>query len=259
MEITFKDALDYAIKLQTAGSLNEAEKIYDELLTYAPKHIDLLHLKGVLFNQKKEFKKAIETINKAIELIPTDAALHPAFSTFYQNLGNAYQQNSQNDMAEASYKKALELDRMNINAKFNYSRLMSKMKKHSEALRLLDEIIEDDSNYANAITQKADVLLEIGRVDDAILLYSKRLEMEKFHLDSKIGLAKCYFQIGDTQNAYDNFLDATKLGTDLYEPYYWLGVLSESMGDKNKAREYYETAIYIKPNYDLAKMKLLNL
>ena len=122
-QVTLKQALDHAIAQHQCGNLDIAESIYDELLTHVPDHIDVLHLKGVVANQKQNYKLAIELISKAISLIPEDSKEHPAFSTLHQNLANAYSQDSNTELAEESYKRSLELNAENIDTKYNYSRL----------------------------------------------------------------------------------------------------------------------------------------
>jgi|GEM_PF-6441352 len=256
MEVTLKQAIDYGVKLHQIGELIQAEAVYDEILTYFPEHPDVFNLKGVIANQKGDFKKAIELISKAISNIPPESAEHPLFSSFYQNLANAYLQNSQISEAEENYKKAIELQPENLDAKFNYSRLLRKKTLHSESIKLLNEILEKNSTYINAVLEKADIYYEIGEYKKAKENYEIKLDVDSFDLEARIGLGKTNIALDDFDSALDNFEKASKLGTNLYEPYFWLGFTCDKMLNYEKAAEYYEVALYINPNFTSALINL---
>ena len=65
-EVTLDEAIKEAVLRQQGGDLVGAEMIYDELLTYFPDHIDILHLKGVVANQRRDYAASINLIKKAI-------------------------------------------------------------------------------------------------------------------------------------------------------------------------------------------------
>ena len=59
-----------------AGRLNEAERIYREVLAVDPNSVDALHLLGVVAIQMGQHDKAVSWICRAIELKGTESAFH---------------------------------------------------------------------------------------------------------------------------------------------------------------------------------------
>jgi len=68
-----------ALALHRADRLDEAERLYDQLLEADPEHPDALHLKGVARMQRGDLRDAVRLIGRAIVQRPDDAA-------FYSNL-----------------------------------------------------------------------------------------------------------------------------------------------------------------------------
>ena len=64
----------YALQYHQAGKLDEARKIYQNLLTAGRESADVLHLLGVLTHQQGEHERATEMIARVIALNP--AATH---------------------------------------------------------------------------------------------------------------------------------------------------------------------------------------
>jgi SAM-dependent methyltransferase/tetratricopeptide (TPR) repeat protein len=85
-----------------AGRLGKAEQIYHEILRSQPHHPDALHLLGVIAVQRAQPAHAVDLIEKAIRLNPTEAAYH-------SNLGEALRAQGQLDTAISAYRQALAI------------------------------------------------------------------------------------------------------------------------------------------------------
>ena len=68
--------LENAIRIHQAGRLDEAEKIYRQILEADPGHADALHYLGVLAHQKDRQEEAAELISKAIAANPGNGMFH---------------------------------------------------------------------------------------------------------------------------------------------------------------------------------------
>ncbi len=86
-----------------AGRLAQAERLYRRILAIDPKHIDSLHLLGLIAHQTGHSDKALELIGRAIGLNGADPELHNDIGGIYQSLGRF-------DMAVEHCRKALALD-----------------------------------------------------------------------------------------------------------------------------------------------------
>ena len=84
------------------GRLTEAERDYQAALAAEPRHVDALHLLGVLRHQQGQHAEAAELVRRAVDLRPTDAGLQ-------LNLGNALKALGRIDDAIERFRNALTL------------------------------------------------------------------------------------------------------------------------------------------------------
>ena len=59
-----------AVRHHQAGRLDEAARVYDEILKSSPRHPDTLHLLGLVAYQKGNHERAESLIGKALEINP---------------------------------------------------------------------------------------------------------------------------------------------------------------------------------------------
>ncbi len=79
-----------------AGRLNEAERLYLQILKIDPRHADALHFLGVLAHQIGRHDMAVDLIGRAI-------AQNGRVPAFHNNLGNALKAQGKLQEAAASY------------------------------------------------------------------------------------------------------------------------------------------------------------
>jgi len=96
-------SIDAAFRLHQAGSLNEAEAEYRNVLIGNKNDFDALHMLGVLRSQCGDLQEAAQLVKTALAV--NDSAPHAHY-----NLGNIYLAQGQSNEARACYSKALELD-----------------------------------------------------------------------------------------------------------------------------------------------------
>src|SRR5262245_49129812 len=76
-----------AVSLHQAGRLSEAEGIYRNILAIDPKHIDSLHLLGVIALQHGRSDIAVELIGQAISANKRNAEYHNNMGVALRELG----------------------------------------------------------------------------------------------------------------------------------------------------------------------------
>jgi len=257
--LSINEAVNYGIKFHQAGDIDMAEKIYNEILIHVPNHIDILHLKGVIANQRGNFKEAARLINQAIKLIPDASKDNPAFSSFYQNIANAYFQDDDIENAKGAYKQALSLQPNNVDARFNYSKLLKDTRQYQQAIDELDTILTLMPTYTNVFAEKAKIYFELKRFDDAKSFFEKKLAVDSFDYEANMGLAKCHLELKEYESAKDILEKCTKLGHSLYEPYFWLANLHSSTGMASEAIVSYQRCLEKKPDFVPALINLANI
>ena len=77
-----------AFELHKNGNLEEAKKMYEDILKETPNDFNCLHHLGLIAKNNKEYLSAIELISRAITINPNSASAH-------FNLGNILQKINQ--------------------------------------------------------------------------------------------------------------------------------------------------------------------
>lgn len=112
MENSANTKIQTALELHQKGNLDEAEKLYEEILSATPNDINALNLLGFLQIQTGKYKESVNYLKKAVEL-------HPSFFDAWFNLGLACKNNNQLDDSIAAYKNAIAIQTNNPAAYYN--------------------------------------------------------------------------------------------------------------------------------------------
>lgn len=151
-----------ALQQHQAGRLADAEGMYRHILSGNPRHIDALHLLGVLALQSGRPQKAVEWIEKAI-------AINDRVSGFHNNIAEAYRALGQIDKAEAHVERALALEPQFVEAHVNRGNLLRQRGRIDEAAGAYRRAIELRPGYGDAHGNLGAVLTEQGKLDEALL------------------------------------------------------------------------------------------
>src|SRR5436305_421894 len=90
--------------------------------------------------------------------------------------GNQYYQQSQFDLAEAQYRKALDYEPDNEKAKYNLANALQKQNKLDEATKLLDDLAgstKDNSLKASSYYNQGVAYSKLKKLDESIEAYKK--------------------------------------------------------------------------------------
>ncbi|MDA0746604.1 MAG: tetratricopeptide repeat protein [bacterium] len=98
------------------GQLDQAQKIYNEVLEIAPNMEAVWLNLGILYYNEKRFHEALQSFQRATELAPEDWQAHLGLAHSYRMLGHQ-------EKAIATYKRVLKLNPDNPNARTSLSEL----------------------------------------------------------------------------------------------------------------------------------------
>lgn len=130
------------VTLHKNGQLDEAAKVYLEVLSATPDDFDATHLLGVIALQQGRFDTAQHLINAAVVINPQDAAA-------VGNLGTSYMRDGKLDAAYQWFETALELQPDSPTALSNAGTILHNMGRYDEALPVLRKAYATDpSAYA---------------------------------------------------------------------------------------------------------------
>src|ERR1700733_8163670 len=106
------DSFNEAVRHHRAGRLNEAFRLYGEVLVANPRHADSFHLLGVAASQMGRHDLAIDLISQAI-------AINGTVASYRASLGNALAARGSLDEAAACYRSVIEIEPDNLEAQNN--------------------------------------------------------------------------------------------------------------------------------------------
>lgn len=148
MEDPFKEAT----KLHEEGKLDEAEKLYDMVLTQNWDNPGLLATMGTMYLQKKRYGLAITLLRRAAEKVPQSDVL--------SNLALAYKNTGQTDIALEIIEKACKGPDASANALANYSGFFTNTGTPEKAIEICERAIKKDPKTVVAHWNLALALLE---------------------------------------------------------------------------------------------------
>lgn len=172
-----QDRLIEAVKFHSAGSLIQAQKIYQEILQSQPNNLDALHLMGVAALQSGKYSLALEYLNQAIQL-------NPKFVEAIFNRGVLYKNLQQFDQALSEYANVIELNSAHKNAHFDTGYLLERLGDHDRAIKSYTNAIKVDPEFYEARIYRACLNRKLKKFDDAV-----RELGEVIKADSANGLA----------------------------------------------------------------------
>ena len=167
-----------------AGRLDEAERVYRQVLLVDARHADSLHLLGLVAYQRGRRDLAIEMFNKAI-------AIKPNFPEALSNLGLIYRTQDKLADAVASYQRAIALKPDYAEAHNNLGNALKDQGKLADAVARYQHAIALKPNYAEAHNNLASALKEQGKLAEAVASYQRAIALKPDYAEACSDLAFC--------------------------------------------------------------------
>jgi predicted O-linked N-acetylglucosamine transferase (SPINDLY family) len=203
-DLTLQQARDLGIRLFSAGQLDRAQSVFDQILARVPDDAESIHLLGLVAGRRGDGGRAIELITRAIALSQdspiyhynladayrslgriADAeaslrhaiALKPDFSEAHENLGAMLlMQGRPADAAEA-FRTVLRIDPNNPTAHANLAHALRSRGLLEEATRHCRESVALAPNIPELHNQLGSLLRERGQVAEAVASFRRAVEL----------------------------------------------------------------------------------
>jgi len=195
-----------------------------------------------------KYQDALDAFNKAIEIDPTDANAWRGKGLALVDLGRCQE-------ALDALDKAVELNLDDIDTLAHRGDALDCVGRHQEAVAIAEEVIDmcDELIALNpndfiAWHVKGWKLYSLEKYDEAIIAYSKALELDNTNPHSWCGKGDAFFVLGRYQEAVDAYENATKLNPNL--AHFWLnkGKALDALGKYEEANEAYNKALELSAN-----------
>ena len=160
----------YAVILFELNKYDEAIKYWKKTTELNPQYHFGYNNLGNVFLKKKNFKEALDCYDKAIKVKPDYYEAH-------YNKGHVFTEIKDFKNAVKSFDKVIEIKDDYIPALKARNKFHIKENKLSKALNLLEKLIIYEPDNDNLYVQKAEVLLEMKKYEEAIEYYEMAYKM----------------------------------------------------------------------------------
>jgi predicted TPR repeat methyltransferase len=164
-------SLATAISLHRSGQFVKARRIYQDILTTNPDHVDALHFLGVLYHQTGQSDRAVASIERALTLAP-------GYADAWNNLGNVLRESNQLDAALRAYHRVVELVPGHADALNNLGVVLRGRGLYEEAESAYARALESNPAHIAAWQNRGIVLARMNRPDDAVAAFKRVLELK---------------------------------------------------------------------------------
>jgi len=198
--------------LHQQGSIEEAERIYEEILKQDPTCFDAQHHLGVLAVQSRQIQRGVELIAKAIELNPNVASAH-------NNLGHALSALKRHEEALASYDKAIALKPDFAQANHNRGNALITLERYEEALASYDKTIALKPRFAQAYNNRGNALNALKGQEEALASYDMAIRLKPDFAEAHNNRGNVLYDLGRHDEARVSYDRAIALKPSYAEAY----------------------------------------
>ncbi len=234
----------YYFNLGTAYSLNgwldEAEECFRKALSFEPENIVYSYSLAYLAYQKKEYKKALEAVEKTLEIVPgyPDAIILKSLI------------DAENNNVIAAKNELTALEQKEKNNDFLYYALAKIYKKfplYKDAIDALQKALFIKPESLEYMSELADCYCEMEDYPVAKDIIAKVLYLNPHFIYAHLLNAKINIQQKHYSKALQIVENAIKLDNSSAEAYKYRALIYQKQGLKNRAIESAKTAVTLQP------------
>ncbi len=213
----------------------------------------LLTLYGVAtIKQNLYWRDGLTLYQRTLAYSPKSARLH-------LNLGIAYREQKQYDLAISEYQKAIQLNPDYAEAHNNLGTVYRDEDLYNQAITEYQKALQLNPDFAEAYNNLGNVYRDKGLYDQAISEYQKAIRLNPDFAEAYNNLGNVYKDKGLYDRAISEYQKAIQLNPDFAEAYNNLGVVYAKIKQYHKAREAWEEALKLDPNLKSAQENLKKL
>jgi len=230
MELNLREAdiaaiFDKGLQAQIAGDLSAAEQLYQETLVIKPEHPEANHNIGVVLVAKNELNKALEFFKFALDHSPNVSIF---WASYIDTLIKLERIGESKTLIKAVKQAGISCDKI-------------------EAISLKLNILYQEPGAK--VSEECDELIEQQKFEDAIKICMSLTETYPSSAILNINLGKCYFEIGQIEQAISSYKKATEYQPQWELGFALLGQIYSSQGNVDAAIEGYKKALLLNPDY----------
>jgi len=259
LALTYRDQYQADAK-SYPNRLTDALDTIKKAAAFAPDDPKVLNTQGVILYDQGNLPEARTVLENAVSQSTGDnAGLSEAErSTLQVNLGRVYRDQGNLQLAEQAFRRAVVLDPTNPEAHNNLGNIAYRLKDCSTAEYELSQAVSLDPQSLSSVSQLGITMFECGDVKGSVpkLEAALKLNGSVFVPPIYTYLARAYLKTGNIDEAVKRAQQGALLPPESADAYYWLGQAYQARGasgDADNAKQAYQHALQINPNYQAAK------
>jgi protein O-GlcNAc transferase len=181
----------------------KAKELFENAIEVEPDSISTYLFYADYYKEKKKLKEEEDILTKAKLIIESSdwyIRLHlENVLEVYSCLGYNKLWQGKPAEAEIEFKKALVIDPKSKALNYDYALAMLELRKLNKAIEYLENSISGDSTDVDSYYYLGFAHLELKEFEEAILFYTKAIELDPECEKAYKGRATCYYYIGDKE------------------------------------------------------------
>ena len=264
--LKLEQAIRLARKMVRDGSLDEAKRIYQDILSKFPKNKKALY--GIRRLSEMVRSESIDAQNPSQDEIQNLVNIYsqgqlqstiteasnllkrfPHSVILYNIVGAANQGLSNLEEAIEAYKKAIWIKPDYAEAFNNMGNALRDQGKEEEAIEAYKKAISLKPDYAEAYNNMGLALRNQDKLQDSIEVYLKALSINPDYAQAYFNMGSSLKDQGNTEESVKAYKKAISIKGDFPEAFNNIGNVLADQGKEEKAVEAYNTALSMKPDY----------
>ncbi len=235
-----QQAFALAMQHHQAGRLREAEGLYRQILALEPRHVDAMHMLGLLAHHVGRSDAAVDLIRSAIGLGLNQPEVHC-------NLGDALRATGRIEEAIAAFRTAIALNPNLAGAYINLGIALRQQGQFEQAIeacrhaiQLMPAIPEAHANLGLALHDQA-------QFEPAIAALRQAIALRPNYAQAYVNLGNAYRSTKQLDQSIAAFRKAIAQAPNLFEAHSNLGNVLRLAGETTQAIAAYQQAIALQP------------
>jgi protein O-GlcNAc transferase len=240
-----------AFGLHRAGKLDEAAKLYGEILHEEPRQVDALYLLGSVHFQRGQFADALACFDQALTIKPGFVEAMAARGTTLSNFGR-------HSEALAAYDGVIAASPNHAQAWNNRGNTLLVLGREQEAVVSYDEALRLLPHYTDAWRNRGTALLQSGRPEEALASFEKAVQLKPDFAVAWEDCATTLTRLGRREEAIAAYDKALALNPDNPDLLYNRGNTHAILSQYDEAIRDCEAVLARAPDYPYARGVLIH-
>ncbi len=234
--------LRIGLKLQQAGKLAEAGKIYQAVLQAEPGHAEAHNLLGLTKLQQGEMAEALRLIAGAVSAAPDNAK-------YLSNLGEVHRHAGRWHEAAAEFRRALKLVPGLAGVDAKLGRVLMDLDETAEAVEAFRRALKADGDSAGGFNNLGAAYARLELMADALDCWRRAAALDPGHAGALANLGLALRELGRPDEAIETYRKALAINPGLAEAHCSLGAALRECGLNAEAEQSFDRALALKPDY----------